>query len=347
MTGSRRVWALRLVLCLGSVLVALGAAELLLRVLYTEIEVNGNYWGRGAFVAFPGAGYRHAPGFRGRAVRPGVFDVAIDIDREGLRQADLGAQLARPHRLLVLGDSFPFGLGVEADESLPARLAVLLEPDGVGVVNGAQTGYDVAQSVAWGTHLVERYHPDAVLLTLFLSNDVLDGWSGGGPRVAVVDGYRLAGRRWPRGALFDALRTHSYLWMRLAGTVGDRWRQGERRKRFREAYARDPEAALAPTLDPLLALRDLCTERGVGFATVLIPYSKGPTAFDQPVRDALHRERVPLFDLTGVLSVDQHYLRGDGHWNAAGHAAAARWLAPKLRPLPTVPGRSLAAGGRP
>ena len=331
-----RPWTLRLGLTLGSLVAALVAAELALRAVYDEAEVNGNYWGRGAFVAFPGAGYRHAPGFRGRAVRPGVFDVAVEIDETGLRQVDLERQLARPRRLLLLGDSFPFGLGVAAEEALPARLAERLEAAGVGVVNGAQTGYDVAQSAAWGRHLIDRFESDPVRLTPFLSNDVLDGWSGGGPRVDVVDGYRLSHRRRPRGAFFDALRTRSYVWMRVACTLGNRWRQQEWRRYFRTTWERDPAAAPAPALEAMLALRDLCAKRGIGFAAVLIPYRKGPTPFDEPVRETLRREGVPLFDFSGRLSVEEHYLAGDGHWNAAGHAEAARILAPWLDPLPSV-----------
>lgn len=88
------------------------AAEAVLHVLLWEEEANDNYWGAGAFVADPQAGYRHEPGFRGRGFRRGAFDVPVATSELGLRQRDVEEQRGFPVRLLVLGDSFPFGLGV-------------------------------------------------------------------------------------------------------------------------------------------------------------------------------------------------------------------------------------------
>lgn len=311
---------------LGSIVLALLLAEAVLRWAYDEVEVNGNYWGRGAFVADPAAGYRHAPGFRGRAVRPGVFDVEVALDDLGLRQADRERQLAYPRTLLVLGDSFPFGLGVEADESFPTLLAAELNPLGIGVVNGGQTGYDVAQSAAWGRTLIDRLGPDAVLLTVFLANDVSGAWFADRERVDVVDGYRLSRSRWGPGTALDRLRTRSYLWKfaggRLATPIEGRRRRGE----LREANRRAPEAVLATTVEPLRALAAYCRERRIPFNVAMIPPRKGSTRYDEPFRQALASAGIRLIDLTGSFTRAEHYFPGDGHWNAVGHAAAARRL---------------------
>lgn len=85
------------------------------------------------------------------------------------------AQLARRRTLVVLGDVFPLYLGVEAKESLPARLAEGLHSAGIGVVNSSQTCYNLAQWEARSRRLLPRLESDAVLLTMFLANDVMDG----------------------------------------------------------------------------------------------------------------------------------------------------------------------------
>ena len=323
----RRVGAL---VVFASLAVALLLAEVALRLAYDEEEANGNYWGRGAFAPSEEAGYRHAPGFRGRAVRPGVFDVEVEIDELGLRRLDRERQLAFPRTLLVLGDSFPFGLGVAADEALPARLAELLNPQGIGVVNGAQTGYDVGQAAAWGGRLIEELRPDAVLLTVFLANDVEDGWFREGAPVEVVDGYRVATRRFGRGTPLDLLRTRSYLWKVVDGRLVQELRRRRRRGAFTRAWKADPESVLARTTEPLSMLASRCAERGIGFAVAMIPRRKGPTPFDERFADVVMARGLQPIDLAGSFIRDEHYFRGDGHWNAAGHATAARRLAAEL-----------------
>ena len=315
---------------LSSLAASLLLAEGALRLAYDEEVANGNYWGRGAFGAFAEAGYRHAPGFRGRAVRPGVFDVEVAIDELGLRQLDRERQLGYPRTLLVLGDSFPFGLGVEAEESFPARLAELLNPRGVGVVNGAQTGYDVGQAAAWGNRLIEELRPHAVLLTVFLANDVEDGWFRDAAPVEVVDGYRVAERRFGRGTPLDLLRTRSYLWKFVDGRFVQEIRRRRRRGAFTRAWKADPDAVLARTTEPLFELASRCAERRVGFAVATVPRHKGATPFDERFVESLEARGVQPIDLAGSFTGDEHYFRGDGHWNAAGHAVAARRLAAEL-----------------
>lgn len=324
-----------------SIALAAATGEVALRAAFSEEEVDGNYWGRGAFAAFPGAGYRHAPGFRGRAVRRGVFASPVAINAEGLRQTDLAAQLDHPRRLLVLGDSFPFGLGVREEEALPARLARRLNRHGVGVVNGAQTGYHVAQELAWGRHLLARIPVDEVLLTVFLNNDIAGDWFRDHERVEVRWGYRLSAGRWPRATGFDFVRTHSYLWMRGDAFV-DRRRERRRTQDFRRAFEARPDAVLAASVDPLLALRDACASRGIALSVAMIPPRSGGTRFDDAFRAELARHAVPLIDLTGSLT-DAHYFVGDGHWNAAGHELAAGHLAAALDQRPVAGANERAA----
>ncbi len=316
-------------------LTALGAAcllaEVALRALMTEAEVNGNYWGMGAFEAFGPTGYRHAPGFRGHAVRPGVFDIPVAIGEHGLRQGDLAAQAAYPERLLVLGDSFAFGLGVAEEAAFPRLLAGSLNPAGVGVINGAQTGFATRQEVAFGLWLAEIYTPRTVLLCLYLDNDVDGDFYADHERVEVRHGYRFSTERWLRGGAFDLLRGRSYLWKLADGRLNQlrsRWR----RREFLHLARAETGRVLQPTLAALDDLGRHCAERGIRLAVVLIPPLKGRTLFDQPVAAHLEGRGVPVLDLTGAFG-QADYFDGDGHWNEGGHARAAELLAAFLARL--------------
>lgn len=313
---------------------ALLAGEIGLRVALEPEQANRNYWGRGAFVTLEDAGWRHAPGYRGRLVREGVFEHRVEISAEGLRQADVDHQLAFPRRLLVLGDSYTFGLGVEEHEAYPARLAEHLNRHGIGVINGGQTGYCVDQELTWARHLLPRVEPHAVLVALFLSNDLPDDLFALHRDVEVVDGYRLSANRLLPGPPVDALRTHSYLWMNLRGRM-KLLQFRLRRRRYHRMVKESPERVVAASMRPLAELRDLCARRGAELYTTTIPSRRGELPLDQRFAAALSEHGIPHLDLAGALR-EEHHFDGDDHWNPEGHRTAARELAPFLLSMPAL-----------
>jgi lysophospholipase L1-like esterase len=315
----------RAALVIGSLLFALAVGEVALRASWTEERTSGGYWGHGAFVSFPAAGYRHAPGFRGRALRSGVFVCPVEIDDLGLRQPDREAQSRFARRLLVLGDSFPFGLGVRERESFPALLGKELNAANIGVINGGQTGYCLTQSVAWGRWLIPQIQPRAVLITVFLENDVQGEFFSQWRQVDVVDGYRLQSARWPRGGLADFLRTRSRVGL-LVGGIANRMRQRRMEPVFDRAVREDQAALVDAAAAPIVDLDGRCRGDGITLGVVMIPPRNGPTPFDDGFRSRLEAAGIPILDLTRERR-PEHYFVGDGHWNAAGHAAAAASLA--------------------
>ena len=106
----------------------------------------------------------------------------MSINEIGLRQRDLTSQLAYSRRLLILGDSFAFGLGVEEEESFAHLLQATLNPLGIGVINGGQTGYSIAQELALAKDLVTRLDPQTLLSCLLLDNDVTEDYFEEGRR---------------------------------------------------------------------------------------------------------------------------------------------------------------------
>jgi lysophospholipase L1-like esterase len=306
--------------------VCLTGFEVALRAMYLEQEIFGRYLGGEAFVPDGELGFRHAPGFSGRAFRRGAFDCTVEIQANGLRQADYDEQMAHPVRVLLLGDSFTLGLGVAEEAAFASLIQPPLNSRGVGVINGGQTAYCTVQEVIWGRRLVETVAPRAVVLCLFSENDVIGDHYRRHENVEVRFGRRLRKDRWLPIAPVDYLRTHSYTWMfaehQYSSKTRDRRIQGYQRQ-----AALHTREFVQPTLDALLGFHEFCRQRDIRFGVVLIP-STGNVPFDPLLKRAFDQAGIPYIDLAQARLGRRHRLRGDAHWNERGHQAAARFIAP-------------------
>lgn len=115
-------------------------------------------------------GYRNRPGLAGR-----FHGVPVRINALGLRGGELGEKTADEYRILLLGDSVPFGIGVGEDETLPQRMEQLLAEHHPGrrfrVVNMGVPSYNTEQERIQLESLGLSLKPDAVVL-LFSPNDI-------------------------------------------------------------------------------------------------------------------------------------------------------------------------------
>ena len=333
MTGisGQRKFALWTSYFLLLLLATLALGEAALRFMYREVEVNGQYFGLGTFAQDPEVGFRHAPNFDGPAYRTGSFDHSFVTDENGFRQSDVDEQAGYPKRLLVLGDSFAAGLGVEEHEAFPHLLKKDLNSIGIGVINAGQVGWGTRQSAVFGKRIAERFAVSAVLLAVFPGNDIQDDYQTTYEKAAVKWGYLLPADRplpyWP----VDFLRTHSYTWLFLDGRIFDLARRKQQVAELMTIARNTPAAIFRPTIEALLDMRDFCAVRGIWFGVTLIPQRSGYGALDEEIRRMLRAERIPYLNLGNRLSPQAHYLRNDGHWNPHGHRRAAVLLAPFLR----------------
>ena len=109
-----------------------------------------------------GLGWVNRAGFQGRHAKPGVFDVAIEINAEGFRMREIDrARAAGRRRVLVLGDSFTFGHGVEAADTFCSRLERQL--DRTEMLNTAVMGVGHDQQLLWLRERGLSYKPDLVI----------------------------------------------------------------------------------------------------------------------------------------------------------------------------------------
>ncbi|MDG2308463.1 MAG: hypothetical protein P8R42_28120 [Candidatus Binatia bacterium] len=329
-------------LVVGIIGAALLISELFLRFSLSSHEINGNYWARGAFSPHEAAGYIHHPGYEGRAIRQGVFDVEVRIDENGLRQSNLEAQLRYPRRVLLLGDSFAFGLGVAEEDSFASRIQADLNPVGIGVINGAQTGYGAEQETLLGLELIRKFEPDLVVTALFPLNDIEADFNRRHERVEVVGGYRLYRDRLLATPWVDWIRTNSVGWV-----LAERQLAQRRGRAGLEAFASAAKADRNTVIQPSLAAIDRLSEASnasqIEYGVVLIPPGSRGSPFDRPLMRSLRERNLPAVNLARMHFGSGHYFEGDGHWNERGHAKAATHFADFIKRLSR---RGRASSGR-
>ncbi len=191
----------------------------------------------------PDVVYALRPGFRGI----GQLGETIRINGAGLRGDELRPRTADGKRVVVVGDSFTFGLGVAEDATIPSALGALLGPT-VEVLDAGVPGYNLYQERRFIAHRVPALRADVVVLVL-IENDLYN--LDGSDLVARSDGTlaRRAGSVHPEMPVnpFAAL-SGPWLWLQLHSAA------------FREATFVGIAIELATNGDRELAARALAIE---------------------------------------------------------------------------------------
>ena len=317
----------------------------------------------GLYQPDPPRRYRLTPGYRGWLKNEAEFSTRIAVNGHGLRGPEITPEAAGL-RILIVGDSFVFGWGVEAQEGLSARLQAELRrtSPGIEVLNGGHPGFGLQDELRWLAAHGRKLQPDLVVLAIMMANDLLDATEKHGretlsevvPEAGTADGLKVALYRYSH--LFRLIqRQHNNSLASLLG-LPESWAVGylrdmtsalaveppalirEGQRASREALTDFAEltrqldlpwvALLLPVemqVDPL-TLRELCAFVG------LDPARHDPNAPTRFFTDVLGALAVPSLDLTprfraATADGGQLFFRHDPHWNAAGHRHAARNLA--------------------
>jgi lysophospholipase L1-like esterase len=163
--------AIVLAVSLGLVIVL----ELLIRVFapqsLTGVSLRGEHFSASVSLL----GIRYVPGAVWRFRHP-EYRVEYAINADGFRDATVRPE-RKPEgvtRVLLLGDSFTFGQGVNYDQAWPAMAERMLErqyPGRFGLVKAGVQGMDTRSELILLRRVAGHFQPDAVVLG-FLINDV-------------------------------------------------------------------------------------------------------------------------------------------------------------------------------
>ncbi len=337
----------------ASMAIALLIAEAVLRVGFPHFgpgRVDGSnpFWQPDARL-----GWVHRPSSEGRFAARGI-DVAVRINSRGLRGPEHEARPAG-QRILLVGDSFAWGWGVEEPEGVAWRLADGLS--GWEVINAGTAGYSTDQEYLWYLEEGARYQADVVVL-LFCQNDFrgnvrteLYGYPK--PRLVPEEGdLRLANVPVPERARWQRLRS----WAKRSSHLVHALAAGRTALHTRAAGMPLDTRQLPLGPDESQATRAILTRfaaavaaDGRAFVWALVPTSDDRVSWLRALGGELG---VPVIDLGPAFARaeaagESLTLPYDPHWSAAGHAVASEALLAGLRPLLSAPAAAPSQSGSP
>jgi hypothetical protein len=264
------------------------------------------------------------------------------LNSRGYRDLERSVQKAAGvRRVLALGDSFAWGVGVELEDAWPQRLERGLGRRGEPweVVSLAKPGLNTVDHLALLETEGFAYGPDAVLLG-FVLNDSEDSSSAEARRAA-----EWSTPRYPPALLWDRSAFYRFVGVRLHATSQNRRRIAG----FRSMYD-DAAPGWIATRKALKTMGALCRERGVPLVVAVFPLLGNPLDERYPF-EALHArvsqaaaesgaKVVNLLPAYRGLRWDLLVVDGaaDEHPNEIGHRIAARVLLRELSDaLPATP----------
>ncbi len=266
-------------------------------------------------------GWRYRPDTSTRHKR-GTFDVEVLIDSAGRRTGkECGPERPGGPRMVFVGDSFTFGLGVEADDTFPCLLARELA---AVVFNLGVAGYGTDQEYLAFEASAPGLDPDVVVLT-YCRNDlheVLSERRYGRPKPRFFyagDDLRMSPAKDRSWWLLDRhsslnLSLHFFL-DRSNRRPLTRAEQALGMRIVRELVDRMARRSVAMGSQFLLVLEN------VGWLKERFqPAAEGVRTID--VGPALAQEE----KVTG----ERMWIEGDGHWSGAGHRVVASQIARAL-----------------
>jgi hypothetical protein len=242
--------------------------------------------------------HRFIPGSRGRQ-KTLEFDAAYTINGLGLRDRELPREKpAGVRRILILGDSFTEGLGVDDHETFSSLLMARIEQEGHGsrwqVINAGVASYSPLLEYLYLKNGGLALEPDLVVLNLDLS-DFYDDIQYG--RLAELDasGDPIAVRPepapppdswigWAATGIKDVLkyrtRTYNFVRRRIAGFIeaarhepqytGDV--RVDKYGMLREELGPLDDSGWTKTYENILRIRDLLAARRIEFWIAVYPY---------------------------------------------------------------------------
>jgi lysophospholipase L1-like esterase len=326
---------LKLGLLAATLLITLLIAEIAVRVLFPDWAPR-----TGRIVELwkydRDYGWAHVPGSSGRFESFG-FDTLVEINSQGFRGPDVSIEKdPSTRRIVVVGDSYAWGFGVEYDEIFSTRIQQACAD--LEVVNLAVSGYSTDQELLLFREKGVNYDPDVVILVMagndFESNTRPKEYVYYHKPVFMLENGKLVlmNRPVPRAnplVRFAASTSkRSYLLTQLNRVFQGVREKGEREKRAARRKKEPPRDDVefprthAEKVTGLLVESFVSTVESTG-ASLIIVFVDGQGGRDRRLAGYLGETSATLVHVDDHIpssDYDDHHLPGDFHWNPAGHA---------------------------
>ena len=318
-------------LSVGFVLMLLGA-ELVVRIVFPQVDAER--W----FKSDSRYGFVLRKNFH-QVYRYPQHDVTIDVFTNSLGLRDKEYDLARVdiHRVLLLGDSFTFGEGLNAEFNFDNRLESLLSTTGAPwyVLNAGVGGWGTLQQTAYARDHLSSYSPDVIVLT-FCGNDPSDDLEFlSGMSDSEHGRIRFPGKKF--------VRNHSHLYRLLFYRFRGQLENWMLRSRIEAREQSTVDAQSQGVMTDQLWARSLATikefhadflahnPKGVMLLQATNPLHERTRELLASLSNGGDLIYVDLYEEARTLGPSGMRLAHDGHWSEKMHDISARALFRTIR----------------
>ena len=286
-------------------------------------------------------GYRNQPNLTGH-----FFGTTVSINSIGLRDQEVSAKSSHEFRILVMGDSIPFGIGVQAEDSFPAQLERLLQQEPtiqkhIQTLNLGVPSYNTEQELTQLKQIGIGLKPDLVAL-LFSANDLQEKmWVFNKRKSWITD---WAQRSYAASLIYTVYK-------QLKRRYPNVMPIGQRSAKRQTAVAKYQSSTTPPLINSawrsvqrsLSEMNRLLTRRGIPF--ILFTFNEAPL-YSKTLSEIGKTENIPVIHLDS--STDERWNRyqpeetlnslTDSHPNELGNRIIATMMADYLICAGFVPG---------
>jgi len=285
---------------LVSVFITTLLIEIVLRVTYVPPAKvmqgpdlrNGEYYQSDQLL-----GWRPRPNVQGMHNIPGQFSSTFRTNSQGLRGArEFSFERGEATRMVVVGDSFTWGYGVNDEDVYVSKLAELLPK--VEIINLGVTAYGPSQELEYFKSEGIRYRPDIVVLS-FCLNDIEEyeykSVKNGIVRSAIHVGGEESSGNW-KGWMSERIYLYSFIMDRIntskalvnllvqlgiKGELGGYEALDINLRPSLKQYPIELEEQWESTKSKLRMIRDIANDQKTRLVLVLIPSRQSiePTSF--------------------------------------------------------------------
>jgi hypothetical protein len=239
------------------------------------------------------------------------------------------------YRILILGDSFAFGEGVEIEERFDRQLkSLLIRGKRPEIINAGVMGYGTDQEFLYFIHEGLKFNPDLVILMTYendLEDIILDYNNTRYKPRLVINGnsLNLTGVPVPfTSKLRDYSLIYTFFYTKLI-----------------MSFHKNPISNFDDGLRLFLMLRsrisEICQREGITLVNVVFSSLKSlqsqNTMWKQPILDVSSSQTIPAIDLDLLFlnhgNISSLFIDRNVHWNREGSLFVGRFLLEKVQKM--------------